>query len=106
MHNYHDAHGHLPAVANFDPRGRPLLSWRVHLLPFLNEEKLYKEFHLDEPWDSEHNKKLIPRMPRVYQGPNRGLNAAGKTIYLAPVGEAAAFPGGPKGVRFPAAFPD
>ena len=39
------------------------------ILPYLGEEKLYKEFHLDEPWDSDHNKMLIPRMPKVFVVP-------------------------------------
>ena len=43
------------------------LSWRVHLLPHLGEEALYAEFKLDEPWDSEHNKSLLDRMPAVYR---------------------------------------
>jgi hypothetical protein len=105
--NYADAHkGRLPAVANFDRQGKPLLSWRVHLLPYLGEKKLYQEFHLDEPWDSAHNKELIARMPRVYQGRGQKLNREGKTIYLAPVGENVAFTGGPEGLRFPADFTD
>jgi hypothetical protein len=99
-HSYADAHkGRFPAVANFDKQGKPLLSWRVHLLPYLGEKKLYQEFHLDEPWDSAHNKELIARMPAVYQGPGRKLNREGKTIYVAPVGENVAFTGGPEGLR-------
>ncbi len=62
MHNYHDTHRSFPTVANFDKAGKPLLSWRVQLLLFLDQAELYKEFHLDEPWDSEHNKKLIAKM--------------------------------------------
>ena len=42
------------------------LSWRVHLLPYLGEPELYEEFHLNEPWDSPHNKSLVGRMPKVY----------------------------------------
>ncbi|HMC64014.1 MAG TPA: DUF1559 domain-containing protein, partial [Gemmataceae bacterium] len=57
MHNYHDSIGHLPPAALRDKKGKPLLSWRVALLPYVEEEKLYKEFRLDEPWDSTHNKK-------------------------------------------------
>jgi hypothetical protein len=45
---------------------KPLLSWRVAMLPFLGEVELYKQFKLDEPWDSEHNKKLIAKMPKIY----------------------------------------
>src|SRR5262249_49160883 len=47
--NYADSYGHLPAQAIFGKDGKPLLSWRVTILPFLEGEALYKEFHLDEP---------------------------------------------------------
>jgi Protein of unknown function (DUF1559) len=46
--------------------GKPLLSWRVALLPFLDEQGLYDKFHLDEPWDSPHNKPLLDQMPDIY----------------------------------------
>jgi hypothetical protein len=107
MHGYADSHQRrFPAVASFDKAGKPLLSWRVHLLPALGEEKLYEEFHLDEPWNSEHNKKLIARMPAVFRGPSRRLNEQGKTVYLAPVGERVAFTGTATGRRLPQDFPD
>jgi hypothetical protein len=107
MHGYADSHQRrFPAVASFDKAGKPLLSWRVHLLPGLGEEKLYEEFHLDEPWDSEHNKKLIARIPAVFRGPSRRLNEQGKTVYLAPVGERVAFAGTDAGRRMPQDFPD
>jgi hypothetical protein len=99
LHRYHDTHHHFPAVANFDKDGKPLLSWRVHLLPFLDQGTLYKEFHLDEPWNSEHNKQLIAKMPDVYQRVSPKLGWAGKTTYLAPVGEALVFTGGPQPVE-------
>jgi Protein of unknown function (DUF1559) len=106
-HNYADTNGgSFPAVANFDKAGKPLLSWRVHLLPYLEEEKLYKEFHLDEPWDSDHNKKLIAKMPAVFRNSSRKLNEQGKTVFLAPAGKGTAWPGGAAGARFPASFPD
>jgi hypothetical protein len=104
-HNHNDTYGALPAVASFDKAGKPLLSWRVHLLPFLDEEALYKEFHLDEPWDSEHNKKLIAKMPKVFRGPNRKLNEQGKTVFLAPAGKGTAWVGA-AAARIPASFPD
>lgn len=91
MHNYHDVHKHFPAAASTDKQGRPLLSWRVHILPFLNEKKLYDEFHLDEPWDSEHNKKLIARMPPTYRTSPK--LKAGTTTMLGVAGERAMFPG-------------
>jgi len=103
---HQDANKMLPAVANFDKQGKPLLSWRVHLLPFLGEEKLYKEFKLDEPWDSAHNKSLIARMPAVYHAPGTKGPGEGKTTYLVPVGEGAVFTGKPQHLRIPHDFTD
>src|SRR5437868_3063260 len=71
MHNYLNVYGHLPPAAIRDKEGRPLLSWRVALLPFLEQDQLYKRFKLDEPWDSEHNKKLLAAMPKTYLRPGR-----------------------------------
>jgi hypothetical protein len=90
MHNYESAHRTLPARANFDANGRPLLSWRVHLLPYLEERELYDQFKLDEPWDSPHNKELIDKMPSIYQLPNADL-PNGKTVYLGVEGSGAFF---------------
>jgi hypothetical protein len=67
MHNYHDTYASFPATAVYDKDGKALLSWRVLILPFIEQGALFKEFHLDEPWDSDHNKKLIARMPAVYK---------------------------------------
>jgi prepilin-type processing-associated H-X9-DG protein len=92
MMSYEAARGVLPARANFDKQGKPLLSWRVHMLPYLEQEALYKQFHLDEPWDSENNKKLIPLMPAVYRNPSSAAQP-GMANYLAVVGKGLAFEG-------------
>jgi hypothetical protein len=103
MHNFHDAHRHFPAAYNADKQGKPLLSWRVHLLPFLEQAPLYNQFHLDEPWDSEHNRKLIAQMPAVYRSPN-SREEAGKTNYVGIRGEDMVFVApkgkGPQGTRW------
>jgi hypothetical protein len=57
------------------------LSWRVALLPYLGEGALYKEFRLDEPWDSKHNKKLLARMPKIYAPTVSGKPARPNTTY-------------------------
>jgi hypothetical protein len=67
---HEDAKRRLPSQAICDADGKPLLSWRVALLPFLEEGPLYEQFRLDEPWDSEHNLALLERMPLVYADPN------------------------------------
>jgi hypothetical protein len=66
IHAYHDVHKQLPADVT-DKAGKPLLSWRVELLPFLNEDNLYKQLKRDEPWDSPHNLRLLAKMPDVYR---------------------------------------
>jgi RNA polymerase sigma factor (sigma-70 family) len=66
FHNYHDQTGKFPADIT-DKDGRPLLSWRVAILPYIEQEALYKQFKLDEPWDSENNKKLLAQMPTLYR---------------------------------------
>lgn len=101
MHVYHDVHGSLPASSTYDKDDKPLLSWRVHILPYIEEEQLYKQFHLDEPWDSEHNKALIPKMPKIFLSPASKVTEAGKTTYLAVVEKDSAF-GKNKGLKFSA----
>ena len=95
LHNYHSTHKSFPPAYSRDKSGHPLLSWRVHILPYLEQETLYKEFHLDEPWDSPHNRTLIDRIPQVYRCPSTGRKPADriKTTYLAPRGKATIFPG-------------
>ncbi len=92
MHNYHDVNKHFPAAAIADKNGKPLLSSRMAILPYVDETELYKQFHLDEPWDSEHNRTLIGKMPSAFANPNLGP-LDGKTIYLVPTGEKTMFSG-------------
>jgi len=74
------------------------LSWRVQILPFLEEQQLYEQFRLDEPWDSEHNKALIEKMPQVFLDPASSLLPTdGKTHYLGVKGEGYIFSGSDKG---------
>ncbi len=101
MHNYHDTMGRLPPQATYDKNGKPLLSWRVMLLPYLAEMDLYSQFHLDEPWDSEHNKKLLAMMPKVFASPQQDEKSLKgyATHYQGLVGKGAIFEG-KKGIQF------
>lgn len=98
MHGFHDEHKSFPTPANYDANGKPLLSWRVHLLPLLNQGELYKEFHLNEPWDSAHNNKLLDRMPALYRSPLLKSTDQFMTSYVVPVGKNSIFPG-PQGTK-------
>ena len=81
MHNYQSAYQVMPLASQHQDSQ---LSWRVHLLPFLEENELYDQFHLDEPWDSPHNLTLVNQMPVCYQSLSVEL-APGETNYLIPV---------------------
>jgi prepilin-type processing-associated H-X9-DG protein len=92
FHNYESAYGKLPTAAICDPKGKKLLSWRVAILPYIEQDALYRQFKLDEPWDSEHNKKLVAIMPKIYISPRFEHGAKdGKTTYKAFVGGGAMF---------------
>jgi len=93
MHYYHEAHEGFPASAIHSEDGKPLLSWRVKILPFIEQRALYEQFHLDEPWDSEHNCPLIAKMPHVYRGPVSKPTEPGCTPYVVPTGKGTAFAG-------------
>jgi Protein of unknown function (DUF1559) len=86
LHNYHTKHDGFPPAYSTSKDGKPLLSWRVLILPFLDQQALYDQFHLDEPWDSAHNRTLIAKMPAVFLCPDEkdALVKDGKTRYLAP----------------------
>jgi hypothetical protein len=97
IHNYVNAHKSFPPAKEArDENGEPRLSWRVHILPFIGQADLYAEFRLDESWDSEHNRRLIERMPDIFSWP--GV-PRGKTVVQAPMGDGTIF-GGNRPVTF------
>jgi uncharacterized protein DUF1559 len=70
--NYEKTYRRLPPPAITDENGKPLLSWRVAILPcFERDESRYSKFKLDEPWDSPRNTLLLNRMPQVYRSASR-----------------------------------
>ena len=82
--NYEAAKQCFPPAYSIDEDGKPLLSWRVHILPLLDQQDLYGQFKLDEPWDSPHNIELAAKMPEAFKHP--GVNVkANHTVYVAPI---------------------
>ncbi len=69
IHNYHDTFGRFPADIT-DKTGKPILSWRVAILPFIEQNNLYNGFKMDEPWDSPNNKKFSSAIIKTYLSPN------------------------------------
>jgi RNA polymerase sigma factor (sigma-70 family) len=79
------------AAAAIRKDGKPLLSWRVAILPYLDQKALYDKFHLDEPWNSPHNKTLLNQMPDVYAPVLRTDEPRGSTYYQVFTGPGALF---------------
>jgi hypothetical protein len=97
MNNHESARGAFPTAASYHVEGRPLLSWRVQILPYMDQIALWKKFRLDEPWDSEHNRKLIDEMPDIYADPDPVVRATigdgGRTTFVVPTGDGLIFGG-------------
>ena len=68
--NYHDKYGTFPPAYTVDEGGRPLHSWRVLVLPYLENKELYEKIRLDEPWDSEHNRQFHSAAPKFFHCPS------------------------------------
>jgi hypothetical protein len=101
VHAYHDANGHLPQDI-VDKNGKPILSWRVLILPYIEQDNLYKLFKLDEPWDSDNNKAASQAWIKVFMSPSGTLPERpefGLTSYRGIAGPDAIFEPGKK-VRF------
>lgn len=92
MHGFHNEHNRFPGAAIRSKEGKPLLSWRVALLKYMGEDALLAQFHLDEPWDSENNRPLVLKMPKVFTHPlDRAANQSGLTHFQVCVGRGTVF---------------
>lgn len=97
LHNYHDVYETLPPAYLTDSIGRPMHSWRVLILPFIEHQSLYEQYRFDEPWDGPHNRTLADHMPRMFACPSNAHRHRGRpttTSYVAVVGTGTAWPQG------------
>jgi prepilin-type processing-associated H-X9-DG protein len=90
MHNFHAANNFFPKDIT-DKDGKPLLSWRVSILPYIEQNDLYNKFKLDEPWDSPHNKELLKEMPTSFKCPSLAKPEPFTTTYCGFTGLGAMF---------------
>lgn len=90
LYNYHDVHKHFPPAVVMGPDGKTPHSWRVAILPYLDQQALYDEYHMDEPWDSKHNMKIAKTMVPVFHNPNDD-GAVTNSSYFVLVGKDTAF---------------
>jgi hypothetical protein len=82
MFQYDSSKGHFPAATIVGPDGKTKHSWRIEVLPYLSEKALYDQYHMDEPWNSENNKKLIDRMPDIFRDPHDDPKSTSSSYYM------------------------
>lgn len=92
MHNYYSTNGHLPAAAVTAPGSKFPHSWRVAVLPFVEESGLYQEYNLNEPWDSPTNLKVLAKMPAVFRHPEENPDSTSASYFVV-TGPETLFPG-------------
>lgn len=96
---YADVHGHYPPPFVRGPDGQPWHSWRVLVLPYIEQDPLFKRYKMSEPWDGPHNRELAREMPRTYSLHGREQPNNLTTNYLAVMGTDTMWP--PHGKRGP-----
>ncbi len=92
LHNYHATHGQFPPAYLADESGKPIHSWRVLILPYIEEDSLYKSYDFSEPWDGPNNSKLADRMPRSFWSPSEPPSTTYTNVVLI-TGPGTVFPG-------------
>jgi Protein of unknown function (DUF1559) len=93
LHNYHSQYGSFPPAYVADANGRPMHSWRVLILPFMEYQSLYAQYDFAEPWDGPNNIKLLNSMPNIFACPSRFSNKTNLTSYAVITGPGTMFPG-------------
>jgi hypothetical protein len=93
LESYHQEYGVLPPAYVADANGRPMHSWRVLLLPFLDQQSLYDHYDFSEPWNGPNNVKLLNSMPYCFACPSRLPYSKSLTCYAAITGPGTMFPG-------------
>jgi hypothetical protein len=83
LHNYHDVHGSWPPLVTYSATGRPMHSWRAHLLPFIERQDLAAQYNWNEPWNGPLNSRIDTVKNRVFQCPLDPAAKTGGISYLA-----------------------
>lgn len=91
--SYEADHGTFPPAYLADEDGKPMHSWRVLILPYLDEGMLYEQYNFDEPWDGPNNILLSNQMPDCFGCPADPEAASMETSYMVIVGPGTMFPG-------------
>ena len=84
--NYESTYGCFPPACITDDNGRPMHSWRVLILPYLEREDLYRQYDFDEPWDSPKNRMVTDAVISLYHCPSVPQTPGTETNYVMIVG--------------------
>lgn len=85
MRQYHAAYGCFPPAFRADKMGRPMHSWRVLILPYVDDADavaVYTQYRFDEPWSSQHNRQVTVKAPAVFRCPADQSENAAKADYV------------------------
>jgi hypothetical protein len=91
LHNYHDDYGCFPPPYIADASGKPMHSWRVLLLPYIEERSLYELYDFSEPWNGPNNRLLAGEIPAVYRCTDLPRGLTSESAFLAIVGPSTAW---------------
>lgn len=83
IHNYHDTFNQMPMDV-LDATGKPILSWRVQILPYLEQDNLFRQIDMTKPWDDPVNKRFLENMPDVFRVYGRDIKVKGMTYLQMP----------------------
>jgi prepilin-type processing-associated H-X9-DG protein len=92
LHSYHDVYGTFPPAYLADADGKPMHSWRVLILPFIEQQSLYQAYNFDEPWDGPNNRQLAAQTPLTFRCTSDAAGAT-STLYAAITGPGTIFDG-------------
>lgn len=94
FHNYEAANGHFPPAFVADKNGEPMHSWRVLILPYMEQNNIYEQYSMEEPWNGPNNIKLADLIGNVYRCPTHPVDDNdAATSYCLVTGEGTAFLG-------------
>ncbi|MEX2122162.1 MAG: DUF1559 domain-containing protein [Pirellulales bacterium] len=97
LQEYHDAYGSFPPAYLADANGKPMHSWRVLILPYLEHRQLYAQYNFSEPWNGPNNRLLANQFSAVFGSPFRCRSddpaKPAETSYVAVVGPRTMWPG-------------
>ena len=91
FHNYNDVYGSFPAAYQLDADGKRTMSWRVAILPFLEQQNLYQMYKADEPWDSAVNQAVSNVSVMTYRNPADAKASPTETNYMVITGPGTLF---------------